>query len=77
VRYVGLARMIDLIRRSLAHGGAVAAGSADHEFLIYGGDYDKDGRPVSYLIKDSLAPHLYRADADRIHRMLNDVTVER
>ncbi|HZZ62976.1 MAG TPA: hypothetical protein VFE63_17730 [Roseiarcus sp.] len=75
VRYVGLERMIDLIHRSLAHGRAVAAGSADHEFLIYGGDYDKDGRPISYLIKDSLAPHLYRAEADKIHRMLYDVTV--
>jgi hypothetical protein len=77
VLYVGLGRMIDLIHRSLAQGKAVAAGSADHEFLIYGGDYGRVGKPISYLIKDSLAPHLYRASAETIHRMLNDVTVER
>ena len=77
VLYVGLGRMIDLIHRSLAQGKAVAAGSADHESLIYGGDYDRAGKPISYLIKDSLAPHIYRASAETIHRMLNDVTLER
>ena len=30
---------------------------------------------MSYLIKDSLAPYLYRQDAEAVHRSLNDVTV--
>ena len=51
------------------------AGSDDHAFLIYGGDYDRDGKPIAYLIKDSLAPLTRRADADEVHRTLNDVTV--
>ncbi len=76
VSYVGLGRMIDLIHRSLAHGKAVVAGSTDHALLIYGGDY-RDGKPISYLIKDSLAPYTYRASAETIHRILNDVTVAR
>ena len=75
VRYVTLDRMIELIHRSLAHGEAVVFGSVDHSLLIYGADYDADGKPLSYLVKDSLPPHLYRADAAQIHSMLNDVTV--
>jgi hypothetical protein len=75
VRYVKLDTMIDLIHRSLAHGNSVVAGSTDHALLIYGGDYDKDGKPLDYLIKDSFAPYTYRASADEFHRILNDVTV--
>ena len=67
--------MIDLIHQSLARGEAVVWGSTDHALLIYGGDYDRDGRPLSYLIKDSLAPFTYRASAEKIHRILHDVTV--
>lgn len=74
VRYVKLNMMIDLIRQSLASGRAVVAGSTDHALLIYGADYDKDGKPLSYFIKDSFAPYTYRASAEQIHGMLHDVT---
>ena len=67
--------MIDLIHQSLARGEAVVWGSTDHALLIYGGEYDRDGRPLSYLIKDSLAPFTYRASAEKIRRILHDVTV--
>lgn len=75
VIYVKLDRMIDLIHRSLARGQAVVAGTSDHAFLVYGADYDGEGRPISYLIKDSLAPFLYRESAEKLHAELNDVTV--
>ena len=75
VRYVKLDVMIDLIRRSLKRGEAVVWGSPDHALLIYGGDYDTEGKPLSYLIKDSFAPYVYREKAETIHRMLHDVTV--
>jgi hypothetical protein len=75
VNYVTLDRMIDLIHRSLAHGLAVVAGSEEHAFLIYGADYDREGKPRSYLIKDSLPPFTYRSSAEEIHAKLNDVTV--
>jgi len=75
VRYVPLDVMIDLIHQSLAEGRAVLWGSADHALLIYGGDYDREGQPMSYLIKDSFAPYTYRRSADDVHRVLNDVTV--
>ena len=75
VRYVPLDILIDLIRQSLAHGRAVVWGSTDHALLIYGGDYDKEGKPLSYLIKDSFAPYTYRQSAEEVHRILNDVTV--
>ncbi len=77
VKYVKLEVLIDLIHRSLARGEAVAWGSPDHALLIYGGDYDKDGKPLSYLIKDSFEPFTYRESADEIHKILHDVTVAR
>ena len=75
VLYVDLSRMIGLIHGSLARGQAVVAGSKDHSLLIHGGDYDKDGRPIAYMIKDSLPPYAYRVSAEKLHRILNDVTV--
>jgi hypothetical protein len=75
VMYVRLDTLIGLIHQSLAEGRAVVWGSTDHALLIYGADYDKDGKPISYWIKDSLPPYAYRADAETIHRKLNDVTV--
>ncbi len=75
VMYANLDRLIDLIHRSLAQGRAVVAGTDDHSFLVYGADYDKDGKPLSYLIKDLLAPFLYRESAEELHGRLNDVTV--
>ena len=77
VKYVKLEVLIDLIHRSLARGQAVVWGSPDHALLIYGGDYDKDGKPLSYLIKDSFEPFTYRESADEIHKILHDVTVAR
>ena len=77
VKFVKLEVLIDLIHRSLARGQAVVWGSPDHALLIYGGDYDKDGKPLSYLIKDSFEPFTYRESADEIHKILHDVTVAR
>ena len=77
VKYVKLEVLIDLIHQSLARGQAVAWGSEDHAMLIYGADYDKDGKPLSYLIKDSFEPFTYRESADEIHKILHDVTVAR
>ena len=75
VRYARLERLIDLVHASLKRGEAVVAGTEDHAFLIYGAEYDASGRPIAYLIKNSLPPYLYRADADALHQTLNDVTV--
>ncbi len=77
VKFVKLEVLIDLIHRSLARGQAVVWGSLDHALMIYGGDYDKDGKPLSYLIKDSFEPFTYRESADEIHKILHDVTVAR
>jgi hypothetical protein len=77
VKFVKLEVLIDLIHRSLARGQAVVWGSPDRALLIYGGDYDRDGKPLSYLIKDSFEPFTYRESADEIHKILHDVTVAR
>ncbi len=75
VRYVTLDALIALIHKSLAQREAVVAGTVDHAFLVYGADYDRDGKPLGYLVKDSLAPYLYRVEAEALHQELNDVTV--
>ncbi len=45
--YAKLDRMIDLIHHSLARRDS--SGSEDHALMIYGGDYAKDGTPLSLL----------------------------
>ena len=75
VRYVAIDSLIALIHKSLAQREAVVAGTVDHAFLVYGADYDRDGKPLDYLVKDSLAPYLYRVGADALRQKLNDVTV--
>ena len=75
VRYVQSDRLIDLIHQSLKRGEAVVAGTVDHVRLIYGAEYDRQGRPIAYLIKDSLAPYKYRLEADELRQTLTDVTV--
>lgn len=75
VRYVALDTLVGLIHASLKRGEAVVVGTDDHCVEVYGAEYGRDGKPISYLVKDSLAPHLYRADAGALHRRLNDVTV--
>jgi hypothetical protein len=77
VKFVRIEVLIDLIHRSLARGQAVVWGSPDHALMIWGGDYDKDGKPLSYLIKDSFEPFTYRESANEIHKILHDVTVAR
>jgi len=76
VRYEKLDAIIARIHQSLAHGEAVVWSNNDnHTLLIYGGDYDASGRPVSYLVKDTFAPYTYRAPAEAIHKVLTDITV--
>jgi hypothetical protein len=77
VKYVKLEVLIDAIHQSLKRRQAVVWGSPDHALLIYGADYDRDGKPVSYLVKDSFEPFTYRESAEEIHKILHDVTVAR
>ena len=55
----------------------MVSGSPDHALLIYGGDYDKDGKPLSYLIKDPFEPVIYRESADEIHKILRPMGQDR
>ena len=75
VHFAPLSKLVSLIHASLKRGEAVAWGSTDHALLIFGADYDARGEPLSYWIKDSEPPYVYRAAADDIHKQLNDVTV--
>ena len=76
VHHVDLTTAVKLIQDSLARGEAVVWGSTDnHALLIYGADYDAEGRPVAYWVKDSFAPYTRREPAEDVHAVLTDVTV--
>lgn len=76
VHFVRLGEAIRLIHDSLKRGEAVVWGSTDnHALLIYGADYDAEGRPEAYWVKDSFAPYTKRMEAQELHRVLTDVTV--
>lgn len=42
--------------------------------LIYGADYDSNGSPVTYYIKDSYPNYYYLADADYLHEIFWEMT---
>lgn len=74
--FVALASAVDLIHRSLERGEAVVWGRTDnHALVIFGADYDSDGRAVDYWVKDLFAPYVYLAPAEEIYKVLTDVTV--
>jgi hypothetical protein len=74
--FIDLPTAVELIHRSLARGQAVVwSSNDDHALVIYGADYDAEGRPIDYWIKDSFAPYSYLAPAGKIHEQLTDVTV--
>ena len=76
VHYIKQAEAIRLIHDSLKRGEAVVWGSTDnHALLIYGADYDAQGKPLDYWVKDSFAPYTRRMEADEVHATLTDVTV--
>jgi hypothetical protein len=76
VHHVELTKAVALIRDSLARGEAVVWGSTEnHALLIYGADYDAEGRALAYWIKDSFAPYTKRMEAEQVHAVLTDVTV--
>jgi len=76
VHYVDLPTAVDLIHKSLAQGQAVVwSSNENHALLIYGADYDAEGRALAYWVKDSFPPYTYRAPAAKIHAELTDVTV--
>ena len=75
VRYVPLSRLVGLIHSSLKRGEAVVWGSTDHALLIFGADYDRDGTPLAYWVKDSEPPYISRTPAEDVHKVLTDVTV--
>ena len=76
VHNVDLRTAVALIHDSLARGEAVVWGSTDnHALLIYGADYDAEGRAVAYWVKDSFAPYTRREAAEEVHKVLTDVTV--
>ncbi|HXT05810.1 MAG TPA: hypothetical protein VN715_02595 [Roseiarcus sp.] len=74
--YVDLPTAVGLIHKSLARNQAVVwSSSENHALVIYGADYDAEGRPLAYWVKDSFAPYNYRAPAEKIEAELTDVTV--
>jgi hypothetical protein len=75
VHYAPLPQLIGLIHASLKRGEAVVWGTKEHALLIFGADYDSDGAPLAYWVKDSEPPYIYRSPAADVHKVLTDVTV--
>lgn len=73
--YTSLEKIIDLIHESLKLNKPLTVGTTDHALMLYGGEYNLDGRPVVYYIKDSSSGGTYRADADTLHSFLAEVTI--
>jgi len=75
----------DRIRQALQAGFPVIVSIQSHNVLIYGADYDSNGSPVTYYIKDSyerlhliagmsVSGYYYLCDADRLHENFWEMT---
>ncbi|MFZ2145863.1 MAG: hypothetical protein WAV28_01485 [Sedimentisphaerales bacterium] len=62
------------IKQALEAGFPVIVTIQVHALLIYGADYDSDGSPVVYYMKDSYPDYYYLANADNLHAMFWEMT---
>ncbi len=62
------------IKASLEAGHASEVTIGGHTVLLYGADYDADGAPVRYYIKDSYPNYFYESDAAKLHSSLMEIT---
>ena len=57
------------IKQALEAGFPVIVSIRNHGVLLYGADYDSNGSPITYYIKDSYPDYYYLADADYLHEI--------
>ncbi len=62
------------IKQALEAGFPVIVTIQSHTLLIYGADYDSNGSPIVYYIKDSYPDYYQLADADDIHESFWEMT---
>ncbi len=62
------------IRQALMAGFPVVISIRNHALLVYGADYDADGSPITYYIKDSYPSYYYVTDADYLHANFWEMT---
>jgi len=62
------------IKQALEAGCPVMVTVRNHCVLLYGADYDSDGSPVTYYIKDSYPDYYYLSDADELHEIFWEMT---
>jgi hypothetical protein len=75
----------DRIRQALLAGFPVVVSIQNHGLLLYGADYDSNGSPITYYVKDSYDTlrfiggtiawdYYYRSDADLLHANFWEMT---
>lgn len=62
------------IKEALEAGFPVIVTVRVHAVLVYGADYDSNGSPIAYYIKDSYPDYYYLADADQLHESFWEMT---
>ncbi len=62
------------IRQALEAGFPVIVTVRVHTLLVYGADYDSNGSPIAYYIKDSYPDYFYRATANQLHEDFWEMT---
>ncbi len=72
--YMPRSEFPDRIKRALKAGFPVIVSIQSHALLIYGADYDSNGSPIVYYIKDSYPDYYSLADADAIHESFWEMT---
>ncbi len=62
------------IKQALQAGFPVLISIRNHSILLYGAEYDENGDPTVYYIKDSYPDYYYLSDADYLLEILWEIT---
>lgn len=64
--YVSPSKKADILERALKMNKAVAISISGHGLVIYGADFDAQGKAVKYYVKNSYPNYFYEADAEKL-----------
>lgn len=75
--FVSRDHFIQKIHQSLAKGRPVLYSNSHHVVLIYGADYDKQGKPLSFYMKDSYEQlgYFYKAEHSKALDEIMEMTI--
>ncbi len=72
--FVSRSEIPRIIKNSLDQRAPIGYWFESHVVVIYGAEYDQEGKALKYLIKDSYPPYFYEKDANVVHSIIKTLS---